>query len=133
MSGAESGERQAAGGTRLGTPSMSGAAARKHRKLAKQQNFIGRRNSGLRHKRLEFWRWPGERFVHGEHFSLLIWPTRPEKTSQAVAALSRNDVDVQMRHALADDVVDGDKGAFRLHNFLHFSSEHLSVREKRTD
>src|ERR1700723_3034579 len=38
-----------------------------------------------------------------------------------------------MRHALADDVVDGDEGAFRLHYFLHLSSEHLSVEEKWTD
>jgi hypothetical protein len=74
-----------------------------------------------------------EDFVHGEHFALLVGAARPEEAAQAVAAFARDDVDVEMRHALADDVIHGHKGAFCFHYLLHFSGEHLSVDEKRAD
>jgi hypothetical protein len=78
-------------------------------------------------------RWFGQHFVQGEHFSFLIGAARPEKAAQAVLAFARDDVDMEMGDALADDVVDGDEGAVCFHCCLHFSSEHLSVGEKRAD
>ncbi len=71
--------------------------------------------------------------VHGEHFSLLIGAAGPEEATQAVVAFARDDVDVKVGDALADDVVDGDKAAVRFHYFLHFSGEHLRVGEKWAD
>ena len=38
----------------------------------------------------------------------------PEEASEAVPAPSRDDVDVEVRNALANAVVDGDKGAVRV-------------------
>jgi hypothetical protein len=75
----------------------------------------------------------GEDFVEGEHFSFLVGAAGPEEAAEAVAAFARDDVDVKMRDALADDVVHGDERAFRFHHLLHFAREHLSVREKGPD
>ena len=77
--------------------------------------------------------WFGEGFVEGEHFSSLVGAAGPEEAAEAVAAFARDDVDVKMRDALADDVVHGDEGALRFHYLLHFAREHLSVGEKRAD
>jgi hypothetical protein len=71
--------------------------------------------------------------VHGQHFSLLVGAAGPEEAAQTVAAFAGDDVDMKMRHALADDVVDGDEAAFCFHYLLYFSGEHLSVSEKRAD
>ncbi len=68
----------------------------------------------------------------GDHFFSLILATGPEEAAQAVFAFARNDVDVKVRNALADDVVDCDEAAFRLHGLLHFASELLGIDEKRT-
>lgn len=68
----------------------------------------------------------------GDHFFPLILATRPEETAQAVFAFSRNDVDVKVRNALADHVVDCDEAAFCLHGLLHFAGELLGIDEKRT-
>jgi hypothetical protein len=70
--------------------------------------------------------------VGGDHFFSLILATRPEETAQAVFAFSRNDVDVKVRNALADHVVDCDEAAFRLHGVLDFAGELLGIDEKRT-
>jgi hypothetical protein len=78
-------------------------------------------------------RWFGQHFVQGEHFSFLIGAARPEKAAQAVLAFARDDVDMEVRDALTDDVVDGDEAAVCFHCCLHFSGEHLSVGEKRAD
>ena len=75
----------------------------------------------------------GEDFVHGEHFSFLIGATGPEKATKTVLAFARDDVDMEVRDALADDVVDGDEAAVCFHCCLHFSGEHLSVGEKRAN
>jgi hypothetical protein len=71
--------------------------------------------------------------VDGEQFFPFIFATRPEETAQAIFAFSRNDVDVKVRDALADNVVDCNEGAFRLHGILHFTGELLGIGEKRTD
>jgi len=71
--------------------------------------------------------------VRGDHFFLLIGATRPEEAAQAVLAFSRNDVDVKVRDALADDIVDGDKAAFRLHAVLNSARKLLGIQEKGTD
>lgn len=77
---------------------------------------------------------PGtQRFVEGEHFAFLVGAAGPEEAAKTVAAFAGNDVDVKMRHALADDVVHGDEGAFSFHGLLHFAGKHLSVGEKRSD
>ena len=74
-----------------------------------------------------------QQFMHGQHFPLLVGAAGPEETAESVAAFARDDVDVKMRDALADDVVHGDEGAFCFHRLLHSAGEHLSVGEKRTD
>jgi len=71
--------------------------------------------------------------VQGQHFAFLVGAAGPEEAAKAVAAFARDDVDVKMRDALADDVVHGDEGAFCFHYLLHFAREHLSVGEKRAD
>ena len=71
--------------------------------------------------------------MEGEHFSFLVGAAGPEEAAQAVLAFAWDDVDVEVRDALADDVVDGDEGAVCLHCCLHFAGEHLSVGEKRAD
>jgi hypothetical protein len=75
----------------------------------------------------------GEDFVHGEHFSFLVGATGPEKATKAVLAFARNDMDMEVRDALADDVVHGDEAAVCLHCCLHFAGEQLCVGEKRAD
>ena len=71
--------------------------------------------------------------MEGEHFTFLVGAAGPEEAAQAVLAFAWDDVDVEVRDALADDVVDGDEGAVCLHCCLHFAGEHLSVGEKRAD
>jgi len=56
-----------------------------------------------------------------------------EDAAQAVAFAPRDDVDVKMRDALADDIIHCDEAAFGLHHLLNFSSEHLRVQEKWAD
>jgi len=58
-------------------------------------------------------------------FCAFIAAARPEEASQAVSLTARNDMDVQMGHALTDFVVDGDKGSLRVHGCLHSHAQHL--------
>jgi hypothetical protein len=70
--------------------------------------------------------------MRSDHFFPLILATRPEEAAEAVFAFSRNDVDVKVRNALADDVVDCDEAAFRFHGVLHFAGELLGIGEEWT-
>ena len=56
---------------------------------------------------------------------------RPEETAQAIFLPARNDVYVQVRHALAHSIVNRDKRALRLHAPLDGARQHLDIAEKR--
>jgi len=71
--------------------------------------------------------------VGGNHFFFLVGAAGPEKAAEAVFAFSRNDVDVKVRNALADNIVDCNEAAFRLHAVLNFTGEFLGIDEKWTD
>ena len=58
---------------------------------------------------------------------------RPEETAQAVPFAAGDDVHVQMGHALAHAVVDGDERAFRSHAALDSVSQLLRVSEERRE
>ena len=60
-------------------------------------------------------------------------PPGPEKASEAIPARPGNDVDVEVRDALADPVVDGDEGAVRVEAQFNRTGQHLDVREQGTD
>lgn len=68
--------------------------------------------------------------------SLFVIPvriSRPEKPLEAVPHPSRHDVNVQVRNALADAVVDRDKAAFRFHASLDRFRNELNARKKRSE
>jgi len=56
---------------------------------------------------------------------------RPEETAQTVFFSSRNNVYVQVRHALAHSIVNRDKRALRLHALLDGARQHLDITEER--
>ena len=58
---------------------------------------------------------------------------RTAKASEATPAPPGNDVDVELRDALADPVVDGDEGAVRVEAQFNRTGQHLDVREQGTD
>jgi hypothetical protein len=57
-------------------------------------------------------------------FAFIAAP-RPKEAPQTVSLAARNDVDMQMRHALTDFIVDGDKGSLRVHGRLHSHRQQL--------
>ncbi len=62
-----------------------------------------------------------------------IRPPGPEEASEAIPAPSRDDVNVEVRHALADPVVDGNERAVRVQAQLDRPGQRLDVREQGTD
>src|SRR5438445_9725288 len=60
----------------------------------------------------------------------LVWIAGPEKSTQTILATSRNDVDVKMRHALADTIVHRYKCSVSFHCQLDRACQMLRVREK---
>ena len=56
---------------------------------------------------------------------------RPEETAQAVFFSPRNNVYVQVRHALAHPVVNREKRAVRLHALFDGARQHLDIAEER--
>lgn len=62
----------------------------------------------------------------GHGLGAVISPPRPEETLQAIAPTAGHDVDMEMGHALADDVVDAHEDALRPHRFPHGSRHKLS-------
>src|SRR5437588_11321529 len=67
--------------------------------------------------------------AHGGFVFVLL--ARPEKSLQPVFLAAWNDVDVEVRHALTDAVMDGDERSFGAERELCGSSQELSVQEKR--
>ena len=65
--------------------------------------------------------------------SLSYLRTRPEETAQAVAAVPGHDVHVEVRHALADGVVDGHEGAVGAERAHHRARHTLDDAEERSD
>lgn len=61
---------------------------------------------------------------------IAIRMARPEESLQAIALPSRHDVHVQMRHALAHLVVDGDESSLRLQRFLNRARQLSRVGEQ---
>src|SRR5437660_12908129 len=55
---------------------------------------------------------------------------RPEEAFQPVFAASRHNVCVQMRHALADAIVHGDKGAVSFHRRFDHATKKLRILEE---
>ena len=54
---------------------------------------------------------------------------RPEEAAQAILLAPRHDVDVQVRNALADAVVDGHESAVRHQRQFHRARQQLGIRE----
>ena len=61
----------------------------------------------------------------------LVWLSRPEEALQAVLAPARDNMNVKMRHALADTIVDSHKCSVRLQSRFNRAREKLSVPEER--
>src|SRR5262249_16944787 len=59
--------------------------------------------------------------------------TRPEEAAETIPASAGNHVNVKMRHALADPVVDRDERAVRVEARLHHAREKLDAGEERAD
>ena len=57
----------------------------------------------------------------------------PEEASEAIPVPPGNDVDVEVRDALADAVVDGDEGAVGVQAQLNRAGQRLDIREQGTD
>ena len=57
----------------------------------------------------------------------------PEKSSEAIPAPSRDDVDVEVGHALADAVDDGVESAVRVQTQFDRAGQRLDIREQGTD
>src|SRR5579864_7200642 len=71
-------------------------------------------------------------FLNFFHFGrIFVRLPRPEEAPQPVPLAARDDVHVQMWNALADAIVDGHKGAFRLKRLLDRPREQLRIREER--
>jgi hypothetical protein len=66
---------------------------------------------------------------------ILIWLPFPDEPSgeQSVLLPARDDMRMQVGHALADTIVDGDKGSVGLHAALDGASQELDSGEKRSD
>ncbi len=62
-----------------------------------------------------------------------IGNARPEEASQSVFPAPGHDVDVQVRHALAHAIVDGDKGTVGAHARFDGARQALGGREQRLD
>ena len=58
---------------------------------------------------------------------------RPEKASETVLLAARDDMHVQVRHALAHAIVNGDEGAFGPHAPLDGARQQLDILEKWAD
>ena len=56
----------------------------------------------------------------------------PEETTQAVLLFPGHNMDMQVRNALADAIIDGNEGAVGAHAFLDGASEQLHVGEERS-
>ena len=68
-----------------------------------------------------------------DFFGASIFAPRPKETLQAVSLPAWHDVNMKMRHALADAVVGGDERALRLHSQFDSGSKHFYIREKGRD
>jgi len=66
-------------------------------------------------------------------FGGLVRLARPEETAKAVLFAAGYDVHVQMRHALADAVVDGHEGTVGRESSLDGASQQLGSGEERMD
>ena len=67
---------------------------------------------------------------------MLVVPIRlpgPEEASEAIPAPPGNDVNVEVGHALADAVVDGDERAVRVQARFNRTGQRLDVREQEVD
>jgi len=70
---------------------------------------------------------PGHRFG----LAFVVFRPRPEEAAQSVAFTARHDVHVQVRHALADTVVDGYERPLRFHCSLDRDRKNLNIAEER--
>jgi hypothetical protein len=66
-------------------------------------------------------------------FNARIFVARPHKSSQAVTLAPRDHMHVKMRHALAHNIIDGDKTSLRLHCILHGHCQHPHIQKHRFD
>ena len=66
-------------------------------------------------------------------FLALVGRAGPKEAFQAVFAASRHNVDMQMRHALADAIVNRYKRPVRIHRRLDGEREKLGILKERRD
>jgi hypothetical protein len=66
-------------------------------------------------------------------FLAFVRVTRPKEAFQSVFAAARDNVSVQMGHALADAIVQGDEGAMSFQRRLNGPTEKLHIPEEGPD
>jgi len=73
-------------------------------------------------------------FANAFHFfgAFVLLP-RPEEAAQAIFLPTRNDVNVKVRHALADAVVHRNERALGLHGLFDRSGDQLRVAKERLE
>ena len=71
---------------------------------------------------------------HGFHLRFVaILPARPEEPPEAIFPAPGYDVNVKVRHTLANAIVDGQEGAFRSERFFHSKAKGLGGGEEGPD
>ena len=80
----------------------------------------------------------GNRGVEGaqsaiDFVRILIGVARPKEPLQPVSFAARNDVDMEMRDALADAVVDGHEAALGVHALSNGAGKELNIQKERAD
>ena len=69
--------------------------------------------------------------MHRHQLILARLHPRPEKSSQSVALGSRHNMNMQMRHALAHDIIHRHKTALGLHGRRHRPGQMLRIQKER--
>jgi hypothetical protein len=64
---------------------------------------------------------------------VLIGAPGPKESFQPVSLAARNDVNVEMRDALADAIVDGHEGSFGVHPLHDGAGKKLDIQKERAD
>ena len=64
---------------------------------------------------------------------VLIGASGPKEAFQAVSLAARNDVNMEMRDALADPIVDGHEGALGVHALDDGAGKKLDIQKERAD
>ena len=64
---------------------------------------------------------------------VLIGTAGPKEPLQAIALAARNDMDVEMRAALADAIIDGDESSLGVHPLHDGARKKLNIQKERAD